>query len=95
MAKLLVDVSEDDEQLEKRVITLIPLQTVAPANHRLGEFLDVEPVVWSLVPLSLPTTRQVLKNVNPWRRIQSIFPNVYSEVPGNVAVLFICRSGMR
>ena len=42
VAALPVDGRERDEQFEKRVITSIPLQTVAPVNHRLGELLDVE-----------------------------------------------------
>jgi LysR family positive regulator for ilvC len=61
VAVLPVDGSERDEQLEKRVITSIPLQTIAPANYRLGELLDVESIDWSLVPLVLPSTGQVRK----------------------------------
>ena len=56
LAALPVDCSAHDEQLEKRIITSIPLQTVAPENHPLGELLDVEPVDWPLVLLVLPRT---------------------------------------
>jgi len=87
VAVLPVDGSEHDGQLEKRIITSIPLQTVVPVNHRLGELLDIEPIDWSSVPLVLPSTGQVRKNINVWLRNQSIVPNVYAEVSGNEAIL--------
>ena len=59
VAALSVDGSEHDEPIEKCIITSIPLQTVASANHRLDEVLDVKPIDWSLVPLVLPSTGQV------------------------------------
>ena len=93
VAALPVDGSEEVEQLEKRIITSIPLQTVAPANHRLGELLDIEPIDWSSVPLVLPSTGQVRKNINVWLRNQSISPNVYAEVPGNEAILSLVALG--
>jgi LysR family positive regulator for ilvC len=93
VAALPVDGREHDEQLEKRVITSIPLLTVAPENHRLDEFLNVEPIDWSLVPLVLPSTGQVRKNINVWLRNQSISPNVYAEVPGNEAILSLVALG--
>ena len=93
VAALPVDGSERDEQLEKRVITSIPLKTVAPENHRLGGFLDVESIDWSLVPLVLPSTGQVRKNINVWLGNHSIYPNVYAEVPGNEAILLLVALG--
>ena len=93
MAALPVDGSERDEQFEKRVITSIPLQTVAPANHRLGGLPDIESIDWSLVPLVLPSTGQVRKNINVWLRDQSISPNVYAEMPGNEAIRSLVALG--
>ena len=81
VAALSVDGSEHDEPFEKCIITSVPLKAVAAANHRLGELLDVEPIDWSLVPLVLPSTGQVRKNINVWLRDQSISPNLYAEVP--------------
>lgn len=95
VAALPVDVSEHDEQFEKRIITSIPLKMVAPANHRLGELLDIEPIDWSLVPLVLPSTGQFRKNINAWLQNQSISPNVFAEVLGNEATLSLVASGMR
>ena len=59
----------------------------------MGELLDVEPIDWSLVPLVLPSTGQVRKNINVWLRNQSISPNVYAEVPGNEAILSLVALG--
>jgi len=64
VAALPVDGGEHDEPLEKRSIISIPLQTVAPSNHRLSELLDIEPIDWSLVPMVLPSTGQVRNNIN-------------------------------
>jgi|TARA_B110000211_G_scaffold34428_1_gene34628 LysR family positive regulator for ilvC len=93
IAALPVDGSEHDDQLEKRIITSIPLQTVAPLNHRFDELLDIKPIDWSLVPLVLPSTGQVRKNINAWLRNQSITANVYAEVPGNEAILSLVALG--
>ena len=53
----------------------------------------MEPIDWSLGPLLLPSTGQVRKNINVWLRNQSIFPNVYAEVPGNEAILSLVALG--
>ena len=93
VAALPVDGSEHDDQFAKRIITSIPLQTFAPANHRLNEVLDVKPIDWSLVPLVLPFTGQVRKNINAWLCNQSISPDVYSEVPRNEVILSLVHLG--
>jgi LysR family positive regulator for ilvC len=93
VAALSVDGSEHDEPFEKCIITSIPLQTVVPGNHCLNEVLDVKPIDWSLLPLVLPFTGQVRKNINAWLCNQSVFPNVYSEVTGNEVILSLVHLG--
>ncbi len=41
----------------------------------------------------LPSTGQVRKNINVWLGNHSISPNVYSEVPGNGAILSLVALG--
>lgn len=93
VAALPDDGDEQDEQLQKKIITSIPLRTVAPANRKLGELLNVTDIDWSTVPLVLPSTGQVRKNINSWLRNQNIVPNVYAEVPGNEAILSLVALG--
>lgn len=85
--------SGQDEQLVRSITTPISLRKVAPANHRLGELLDIKPIGWSLVPLVPPPTGQVRKNIAAWLRKQSIAPKVYADVPGNEAILLLVVLG--
>lgn len=84
---------DDDDQFEKRIITSIPLLTVAPANSNLSEALRAEPVEWADIPLILPSTGQARANINSWIREQRITANVYAEVPGNEAILSLVALG--
>ena len=45
------------------------------------------------MPLILPSSGQVRKNVDAWLRDEHIVPNVYAEVPGNEAILSLVALG--
>lgn len=85
--------SEPDDQLQKKIITSIPLQTVAPATGEFDGLLGSEKVNWAEVPLILPSTGQVRQNIDAWLRVNNIVPNVYAEVPGNEAILSLVALG--
>lgn len=81
-----------DEQLEKKIITSIPVRTVVPVSvDLLGGSEDA--IDWSTVPLILPSTGEVRKNVNQWLRQEHIVADVYAEVPGNEAILSLVALG--
>ena len=84
---------DEDDNLEKRILTSIPLQTVAPANSALSQVLQSTPVNWSDIPLVLPSRGQARTNINLWIREQQINANIYAEVPGNEAILSLVALG--
>jgi LysR family transcriptional regulator, positive regulator for ilvC len=84
---------DEDEQLIKRIITSIPIQTVAPVDtNGTNEWLNDE-IDWSRVPLILPRTGQARENVDSWFVRQGIRPNIYAEVSGNEAILSLVALG--
>ena len=84
---------EDDEQLIKRIITSIPIQTVAPVDkHGTIEWLR-EDIDWSRIPLILPRTGQARENIDSWFSLQGLRPNIYAEVSGNEAILSLVALG--
>lgn len=86
--------SEDPEQqLRKKIITSIPLLTVAPASGELLSRASAPQLDWSRVPLVLPTSGQVRRNVDSWLKSRNISPEVYAEVPGNEAILSLVALG--
>ena len=81
----------EDEQLIKRIITSIPILTVAPLDESFstgGDSID-----WQHVPLVLPTAGQTRENVDAWLAEHNIRPNIYAEVPGNEAILSLVALG--
>ncbi len=84
---------EDDDQLRKKIITSIPLQTVAPVTGEFDVLLNSSRVNWGEIPLILPSTGQVRQNIDTWLRVNDIVPNVYAEVPGNEAILSLVALG--
>ncbi|MBO6556276.1 MAG: HTH-type transcriptional activator IlvY [Pseudomonadales bacterium] len=84
---------ETDDQLRKKIITSIPLQTVAPATGEFDGVLKSTSVNWAEVPLILPSTGQVRQNIDAWLRVNNIVPDVYAEVPGNEAILSLVALG--
>ncbi len=85
----------EDEALEKQIIMSIPLQTVVPVSGNISREFGVDNASpdWRSLPLVLPSTGQVRKNINAWLRDQEISPNVYAEVPGNEAILSLVALG--
>lgn len=84
---------EEDEQLIKRNITSIPIQTVAPTESNGVHELLVGEIDWSRVPLILPSAGQARENINSWFSGQGIRPNIYAEVSGNEAILSLVALG--
>lgn len=84
---------ERDEQLQKQIITSIPLRTIAPAAGELTAYLRTSNVDWSSVPLILPSSGQVRDSVDKWLKDQGFVPNLYAEVPGNEAILSLIALG--
>lgn len=84
---------ETDEQLIKRVITSIPILTVAPADTNGVDELLTGEIDWSRVPLILPSVGQARENIDSWFSQQGIRPNIYSEVSGNEAILSLVALG--
>ncbi len=84
---------DEDEQLIKRIITAIPIQTVAPVgNSDLDECLTGR-IDWSAVPLILPTRGQARNNIDTWFASRGIRPDIYAEVAGNEAILSLVALG--
>ncbi len=84
---------DEDEQLIKRIITSIPIQTVAPVNTPgVNEWLQDE-IDWSRIPLVLPRSGQARENIDSWFIRQGIRPNIYAEVSGNEAILSLVALG--
>jgi LysR family positive regulator for ilvC len=84
---------DEDEEIIKRIITSIPIQTVAPVDTLGLDEQLVGDIDWSLVPLILPTTGKARENINTWFAEQGIRPNVYAEVSGNEAMLSLVALG--
>ena len=84
---------DEDEQLMKRIITSIQLKTVAPGSGELRKMVVADDVDWARIPLVLPSTGQVRRNVNKWLRDNDINANIYAEVPGNEAILSLVALG--
>jgi LysR family positive regulator for ilvC len=84
---------EENGELIKRIITSIPIQTVAPTESNGVDELSVGEIDWSRVPLILPSVGQARDNINSWFSEQGIRPNIYAEVPGNEAILSLVALG--
>jgi len=83
----------EDAQLVKRIIMSIPILTIAPAGKNAILPPSTARTDWSRVPLILPSTGQARDNIDEWLRKQRIRPNIYSEVPGNEAILSLVALG--
>lgn len=84
---------KSDGQLIKRIITSIPIQTVAPTESNGVDELLVGEIDWSRVPLILPSVGQARDNIDSWFLEQGIRPNIYAEVSGNEAILSLVALG--
>jgi LysR family transcriptional regulator, positive regulator for ilvC len=83
----------EDDQLIKRIITDIPIQTVAPVDAPALAPLLGGDVDWSAVPLVLPAAGQARDSIDEWFRDQRLTPNIYAEVSGNEAILSLVALG--
>ncbi|MBT4161604.1 MAG: HTH-type transcriptional activator IlvY [Gammaproteobacteria bacterium] len=84
---------EDDDQLVKRIIMSIPLRTVVPVSGNVANVVRGGDIDWSQIPLVLPSSGRVRRNVDTWLRDRNIKANVYAEVPGNEAILSLVALG--
>ena len=84
---------DDDDQLVKRIIMSIPLRTVVPVSGNVANVVRGGDIDWSQIPLVLPSSGRVRRNVDTWLRDRNIKANVYAEVPGNEAILSLVALG--
>lgn len=77
------------EGFAQRIITSIPMLTVAAADSGFGH----EGEDWSSVPLILPAAGQARDSIDTWLRERGIRPNIYTEVQGNEATLSLVALG--
>lgn len=84
---------EEDAQLIKRIITAIPILTVAPVDAPEMDGMLAGNIDWSRVPLILPSVGQARENIDIWFTRQGIRPNIYAEVAGNEAILSLVALG--
>ena len=82
-----LDKGSDDKYMRK-IIRSIPVVAITSTTNSLDRKMD-----WSSVPLILPTEGPVKDNIQLWFREKGLKPLVYSEVPGNEAILSLAALG--
>ena len=81
----------ENDKIIRKTITSIPMVTIT-ADLNFGGIPDKE-IDWSEVPLILPTVGPVRESIDLWFREHNIKPKIYSEVPGNEAILSLTALG--
>ncbi len=80
--------------LVTRVLLHTPLVFVAPASPcEVARLVDRSPMPWGEIPIVLPAAGLARASVERWFRRKHIAPRVYSEVPGNEAILSLVSLG--
>jgi len=80
--------------LRTRPIAQTPLLFVAPrAEGEVSRLVDRRPIPWADVPLVLPESGPAREDVDRWFRRRGLSPPIYSEVPGNEAILSLVSLG--
>jgi len=80
----------EEIQTTRRIITSIPMVTIAPLS---GAHSEPEHLGWSPRPLILPAAGPTRVHIDDWMRRQPVPPKVYSEVAGNEAILALVALG--
>jgi LysR family positive regulator for ilvC len=80
--------------LRTRPIAQTPLLFVAPrAEGEVSRLVDRRPTPWADIPLVLPESGPAREDVDRWFRRRCLTPPIYSEVPGNEAILSLVSLG--
>lgn len=80
--------------LVARVVVVTPLAFVAPASDcDVSQMVARQPIPWADMPMVLPASGLARASIDRWFRRQRVTPNVYSEVPGNEAILSLVSLG--
>ncbi|HVJ16151.1 MAG TPA: HTH-type transcriptional activator IlvY [Polyangiaceae bacterium] len=80
--------------LSARVLIVTPLVFVAPAFEcEVSRLVERRPVPWQELPVVLPATGLMRQSADRWFRRKHVTPKIYSEVPGNEAILSLVSLG--
>ncbi len=89
--------------LSARVLLVTPLVFVAPAfecevsrlveRRQVGPHRQTRAVSWAELPVVLPATGLMRQSADRWFRRKHTVPKIYSEVPGNEAILSLVSLG--
>ncbi len=80
--------------LASRVLLLTPLVFVAPAIEcEVSRASLRQPLPWPELPLVLPAAGLMRQSVERWLKRRHVTPKIYSEVPGNEAILSLVSLG--
>lgn len=82
---------QENEKITRKTITSIPMVTIT-SDSNFGRIPDEE-INWAEVPLILPTAGPIRKRIELWFKAKGIQPKIYSEVPGNEAILSLTALG--
>lgn len=79
-----------NDNFESRIIKSIPMVAISSdlSDEKTNKVVD-----WSKVPLILPTNGPTRDSIEKWFASKSIRPLIYSEVPGNEAILSLTALG--
>ncbi len=80
--------------LASRVLLVTPLVFVAPAiDCDVSRAALRRPLPWPELPLVLPATGLMRQSAERWLKRRQVTPKIYSEVPGNEAILSLVSLG--
>jgi LysR family transcriptional regulator, positive regulator for ilvC len=80
--------------LASRVLLVTPLVFVAPSfDCEVSRLVERRPPPWDEVPVVLPSSGLMRQSADRWFRRKHVAPKIYSEVPGNEAILSLVSLG--
>jgi LysR family transcriptional regulator, positive regulator for ilvC len=80
--------------LEARVVVVTPLVLVVPASDcEVARQMAFPSVPWEEVPFVLPAVGLARAAADRWFRKRKLTPRIYSELPGNEAILSLVAVG--
>jgi LysR family positive regulator for ilvC len=82
------------KSLSARVLIVTPLVFVAPSfDCEVSRLVERRPTPWHELPVVLPATGLMRQSADRWFRRKHLTPRIYSEVPGNEAILSLVSLG--
>lgn len=80
--------------LASRVLLITPLVFVAPGfDCEVSRLVERRPIPWDEVPVVLPSSGLMRQSADRWFRRKRVDPKIYSEAPGNEAILSLVSLG--